>query len=108
MPIVAPPTSTRFSVTDGVVASSDHMSRAFGSEPSCWASKLVCTRVAVVSMTGDSPLTVTVSCSEATLSSTFTWALKPRVMRMPSRLTAPKPASSYDRAYTPGGTEGKR
>ncbi len=42
-------------------------------------------RVAVVSMTGDWPLTVTVSCSVATFSATLTCALKPSVMRMPSR-----------------------
>jgi hypothetical protein len=36
--MVAPPTSTRLSVTDGVVASSDHMSRALGIEASaCWS-----------------------------------------------------------------------
>ena len=35
VPIVLPPTSTRFSVTDGVAASSDHMSRAFGIDASC-------------------------------------------------------------------------
>ena len=45
-------------------------------------------------MTGDWPLTVTVSCSVATPSETFTWALKPSVMRTPSRTTFWKPASS--------------
>ena len=34
LPIVLPPTSTLLSVTDGVVASSDHMSRAFGMDAS--------------------------------------------------------------------------
>ena len=34
-------------------------------------------------MTGDSPLTVTVSCSVATPSGTLTWALNPSVTRMP-------------------------
>ena len=37
------------------------MSRALGSESSWLLSKLVCTRVAVVSMAGDSPVTVTSS-----------------------------------------------
>ena len=38
VPAVLPPTSMRFSVTDGVVASSDHMSRAFGIDDSiCWS-----------------------------------------------------------------------
>ena len=94
MPIVDPPTSTRFSVTDGVEASSDHMSRAFGSEASWVWSKLVWIRVAEVSMTGDWPLTVTVSCRVATPSETFTWALNPSVIRTPSRTTFWNPASS--------------
>ena len=63
--------------TDGVTASSAHMSRAFGIDCSCSILKFCCTRVAVVSMTGDSPLTVTVSCSVASASSTFTLAVKP-------------------------------
>ena len=70
------------------------MSRALGSEASCCWSKLVWMRVADVSMTGDWPLTVTVSCSVATPASTLTWALKPSVMRMPSRTTFWNPASS--------------
>ena len=65
-------------------------------------------RVALVSMTGDWPLTVTVSCSVATFMLTLTWALKPSVMRIPSRTLDWKPASSKARRYSPGGTEGKR
>jgi hypothetical protein len=105
---VLPPTSMRFSVTDGVVASSDHISRALGIDDSiCW-SKLVWMRVAEVSMTGDAPLTVTVSCSAATFRLTLTCALKPSVMRMPSRTLFWKPASSNASRYSPGGTAGKR
>jgi len=51
-------------------------------------------RVAVVSIVGDSPETVTVSCSVATTSFTLTAALKPRVTRMSSRTSVLKPASS--------------
>ncbi len=65
-------------------------------------------RVAVVSITGDAPLTVTVSCSVATFMVAFTWALKPRVMRMPSRTLVWNPASSNESRYSPGGTAGKR
>ena len=42
-------------------------------------------------MTGDWPLTVTVSCSVATFRLTLTCALKPSVMRMPSRTLVWKP-----------------
>jgi len=47
------------------------------------------------STTGDAPLTVTVSWSEATFSSTFTVAVKPTLMLIPSRITVPNPPSSY-------------
>ena len=45
-------------------------------------------------MTGESPVTVTVSCSEATASSTFTVAVKPIAIWMFSRLRVLKPGSS--------------
>jgi hypothetical protein len=51
-------------------------------------------RVAVVSMTGDSPLTVTVSCKEASVISTLTVAVKPRATDTPSRVIVVKPGSS--------------
>ncbi len=50
------------------------MSRPFGIDCSCSILKFCCTRVEVVSMTGDAPLTVTVSCNVASASSTFTLA----------------------------------
>ncbi len=53
-------------ITPGVAASSDHMSRPFGIDSSCASLKFCCTRVAEVSITGDAPVTVTVSCSVAT------------------------------------------
>ncbi len=80
--------------TPGVTASSAHMSRALGIDSSCSSLKFCCTRVAEVSMTGDSPVTVTVSCSAATASSTFTVAVKPSATWIPSRLSVLKPASS--------------
>ena len=70
------------------------MSRALGIDRSCSTLKFCCTRVAVVSMTGDSPVTVTVSCSVASASSMLTLAVKPRASWMPSRRTVLNPASS--------------
>ena len=80
--------------TDGVTASSAHMSRAFGIACSCSSLKFCCTRVEDVSMTGESPVTVTVSCSDATASSTLTLAVKPSEIWMPSRFSVLKPGSS--------------
>ncbi len=45
-------------------------------------------------MTGESPLTVTVSCSDATASSTFTAAVNPIAIWMFSRFNVLKPGSS--------------
>ena len=45
-------------------------------------------------MTGEAPVTVTVSCSVASASSTLTFAVKPSVIWMPSRFSVLKPASS--------------
>ena len=70
------------------------MSRPFGIDCSCSILKFCCTRVALVSMTGDAPLTVTVSCNVASASSTLTLAVKPSVIAMPSRFSVLKPASS--------------
>ena len=46
-----------------------------------------------VSTMGDSPVTVTVSSSAPTLMSALTFAVKPDVSSMPSRLTVANPAS---------------
>jgi hypothetical protein len=70
------------------------MSRPFGIDCSCSILKFCCTRVVDVSMTGDAPLTVTVSCNVASDSSTLTAAVKPRVIEMPDRFSELKPASS--------------
>ena len=50
--------------------------------------------MAEVSTTGDWPVTVTDSCSDATFSAAFTVAVKPRLTRMPSLRTVENPASS--------------
>ncbi len=71
------------------------MSRPFGIDWSWSSLKFWTTRVAVVSMTGDAPVTVTVSSSVASAISMFTFAVKPRVIWMPSRRTVLNPGSSY-------------
>ena len=70
--------------------------------------KFCCTRVDDVSMTGESPVTVTVSWSEATCSSAFTAAVKPIAMTMFSRFSVLKPGSSNVTVYVPGGSAGNR
>ncbi len=95
-------------ITPGVAASSAHMSRPLGIVFSCSSLKFCWTRVAVVSMTGEAPDTVTVSCSVASASSAFTLAVKPSEISMPPRLTVLNPASSNVNSYTPGGTAGAR
>jgi hypothetical protein len=57
--------------------------------------KFCTTRVALVSITGDWPVTVTVSCNVASASSTLTLAVNPSEITIPSRLIALKPDSSY-------------
>ena len=56
------------------------MSRPFGIDWSCSSLKFCCTRVEVVSMIGEAPVTVTVSCSVASVSSTLRFAVKPSVI----------------------------
>ena len=80
--------------TPGVAASSAHISRPLGIVLSCSSLKFWFTRVAEVSMIGESPVTVTVSLRVATLISTLTFAVKPSEIWIPSRLTLLKPASS--------------
>jgi hypothetical protein len=53
------------------------MSRPFGIDSSCASLKFCCTRVAEVSITGEAPVTVTVSCTVASVRSAFTVAVKP-------------------------------
>ena len=57
---------TRSSVTPGTVRSSAHGSREFGTRLSSSCVKLVAVPIALASMIGDSPVTVTVSCTVAT------------------------------------------
>src|SRR5437867_8368667 len=95
-------------MTAGVTASSAHMSRAFGSDCSCSILKFCCVRVVDVSMTGEAPVTVTVSWSDATFISTFSVAVNPSRISIPSCLIVLKPGSSNVTVYVPGGTPGKR
>ena len=84
----------RAMVTDGVTASSDHMSREFGISRSDSSLKFCWTRVFDVSMTGESPVTVMLSCRDATCSSAFTVAVKPSASWMFSRFSVLNPDSS--------------
>ncbi len=77
------------------------MSRALGMASSCSSLKFCRTREAAVSTTGDSPVMVTVSSTAATVRSTFTVAVNPSEMSMPSRLSVAKPGSAYTTVYMP-------
>ena len=76
MPAREPPTSNEPIVVPGATAMSDQMSRAFGRLLIISWVKLVWIFVFWVSTTGDAPVTVTVSLSEATWSCTLTVAVK--------------------------------
>ena len=78
----------------GAAARIAQKSRALGRAASCWASKLVDVFVVATSTTGDWPLTVTLSVSDAIFSSALTAAVNPSPTRIPSRTTVEKPASS--------------
>ncbi len=84
----------RVTTIAGDAASTAQKSRALGSADSRCSPKFDAVVVVEMSTTGDSPLTVTVSCRLATASSMFTVAVKPRPTLMPSRFTVPKPPSS--------------
>jgi hypothetical protein len=64
--------------------------------------------VDVMSTTGDSAVTVTVSCSVATASWMSTFNVWPRASTMFSRRVVWKPPSSKVSVYRPGGSDGKR
>ena len=69
MPAALPATSMRVNWIAGAAARIVQKSRAFGSAASLSSPKLVADVVDVTSTTGDAPLTVTVSCSDATFMS---------------------------------------
>ncbi len=84
----------RVTTMAGDAASTVQKSRAFGRDASRSEPKLAAVLVLETSTTGDAPVTVTVSCKVATVSSVFTVAVNPRPTLTPSRLTVPNPASS--------------
>ncbi len=77
VPAALPPTSMRLKLTAGDSARMDHISRALGRLWSVLASKFVLMAVDCVSTTGEAPVTVMFSASEATLSSALTVAVNP-------------------------------
>ena len=94
--------------TPGACDSTAHMSVALGMLVSFSASNVVPTAVVVTSTTGDSLVTVTVSCSVATGSWLSTVSVWPRRTTTPSRFTVWKPVSSNVISYAPPGSAGKR
>src|SRR5262249_20665074 len=98
----------RVRLTAGDSARIAHMSRALGRLASVRESNVVVIAVDCVSTTGDAPVTVTFSLSDATPSSVLTVAVNPSVTRIPSRTTVENPASSNFTLYSPGGTAANR
>ena len=77
MPAALPATSIRLTTMAGVAASTVQKSRALGSAARRSWPKLVAVVVFDTSTTGDSPVTVTVSCKVATRISVLTVAVNP-------------------------------
>ena len=84
LPVSVPPTLIRFVVTPGTWETMAHGSRAFGTFSITSSVKLNATSVAAVSITGASPVTVTVSSRAATLSSAFSVKVVSVEIRTPS------------------------
>ena len=91
MPVCDPPTSYAVICRPGACDIAAQMSRAFGISVSSSLVKLVPIAVVEVSTIGDSPVTVTVSCSVATCSCWSTVRVWLMTTRMPSRLTVLEP-----------------
>ena len=108
VPVCEPPTSNPFIWIPGACDIAAHTSRALGISVSSSLVKFVPNVFVVVSTTGDSPVTVTVSCKVATFICWSTASVWLMTTRMFSRLTDWKPASSKFSSYTPGGSAMKR
>jgi hypothetical protein len=93
VPAREPPTSNELIVVPGATAMSAHRSRAFGRLLIISCVKLVWICVFCVSTTGEAPVTVTVSFSDATWSCTLTVAAKPICTTISSRTTVENPGS---------------
>src|SRR5262245_55059673 len=93
-PDLLPPTFWPDMMMPGVCSMTTHGSRADGMRSSSSRVNVWPVVVDRVSITGLAAVTVIVSCTAETASWAFTSALKPVSMRMPSRTTRVKPASS--------------
>ena len=102
-PVSFPPMFTRSTSTPGTVRRSAHGSRDVGIISSSFWLKLVAVPIALVSTIGDSPDTVTVSWTDATLMVIGRSTLWPTATTMPSRMKVVKPSSSASSRYNPGG-----
>ena len=90
-PARLPPTSGAVTCTPGVMASTENTSWPVGSTAVSSLLKLLATTALVTSMIGDSPITVTVSATEATSSTMLRLDVKPGVSVMPSRMMVANP-----------------
>ena len=89
-----PPTFSTLITIPGVCSRITHGSRAEGIASSSSLPKLVPSAADLVSTTGLSPVTVTVSCTDAISMRPLISALKPVWMTMPSWTSFLKPAKS--------------
>ena len=85
-----------------MVASAPTLLVLVGSASSCSLVTTVWRRTFCTSTTGAAPVTVIVSSSPPTRRSAETFAEKPAVRLMPSRMTVAKPVSVNVTLYTPG------
>src|SRR3954468_1613584 len=99
---------TRSTRTPGTEGINQNGSRDVGIFVSSSAVKLVDVPVALVSITGDSPLTVIVSATCAIFSVTGSSTLLPTDTATPSRTTVVKPGSVTVSLYGPGARFRKR
>src|SRR6185295_14188063 len=103
-----PPGSCRAIVMPGRTVVDPKIVREVGTEVSISRSRRAPTLVFSTSTVGDEPLTVTVSCSDASFISASTVIVWRTGTTMPSRIIGAKPASSNLSVYVPELTAGKR
>ena len=92
----------------GACAIAAQTSRAFGMSCSSSFVKLVPTVVFLTSTVGESPVIVTVSCSDDNCNWASTLSVWFRPNRISSRLSVWNPVSSNVTVYSPGGSAGYR
>src|SRR5204863_9484135 len=101
-PVSLPAMLTRSTITPGTVRSSAHGSRDVGITLSSSDVKLVAVPVVLVSTIGDSPVTVTVSATAATVKLIGNSTFLPTTTTRFSRTSVEKPVSAAVSLYGPG------